>query len=227
MTPSPQVSDGNVLVADLLRLSAALPPALAGGASPSAPVLFDFRYLKDPEAHERRVEADRQSAALDDRFREARAGCPSVRRGAVWCRGASWAVDAPMHFGALHLPMMPQYHVQKFAAAVHHRDHSAVQDTAYAVIDGSPRPVLPRLRLHPASSVSWRPSHSAGRETEASSQNNRAPAQAHAGVVEDVFRWLERVLAYHGQLTEFLARLQSGAFIHASVESLLLVRTIS
>ena len=68
----PQVSEGNVLVADLLRLSAALPPALAGGASPSAPVLFDFRYLKDPEAHERRVEADRQLAALDDRFREAR-----------------------------------------------------------------------------------------------------------------------------------------------------------
>jgi hypothetical protein len=65
------VSDGNVLVADLLRLSAALPPALAGGASPSAPVLFDFRYLKDPEGHERRVEADRQLAALDDRFREA------------------------------------------------------------------------------------------------------------------------------------------------------------
>ena len=43
-------------------------------------------------------------------------------------------------------------------------------------------------------------------------------------MVEDVFRWLERVLAYHGQLTDFLGRLQSGAFIHASVESLLLAR---
>ena len=41
--------------------------------------------------------------------------------------------------------------------------------------------------------------------------------QAHAGAVEDVFRWLERVLEYHGQLTDFLGRLQSGAFIHASV----------
>ena len=41
--------------------------------------------------------------------------------------------------------------------------------------------------------------------------------------MEDVFRWLERVLEYHGQLTDFLGRLQSGAFIHASVESLLLV----
>jgi hypothetical protein len=46
-------------------------------------------------------------------------------------------------------------------------------------------------------------------------------------VVEDVFRWLERVLAYHGQLTDFLGRLQSGAFIHASVESLLLARLVS
>ena len=51
-----------------------------------------------------------------------------------------------------------------------------------------------------------------------------ALAQVHAGVVEDVFRWLERVLAYHEQLTDFLSRLQSGAFIHASVESLLLAR---
>jgi len=41
--------------------------------------------------------------------------------------------------------------------------------------------------------------------------------------VEDVFRWLERVLEYHGQLTDFLGRLRGGAFIHASVESLLLV----
>ena len=64
-----------MLVADLLRLSAALPPAISGGASPSAPVLFDFRYLRDPEGHERRVEADRQLAALDDAFREARMHC--------------------------------------------------------------------------------------------------------------------------------------------------------
>ena len=42
--------------------------------------------------------------------------------------------------------------------------------------------------------------------------------------MEDVFRWLERVLDFHGQLTDFLGRLQGGAFIHASVESLLLVR---
>ena len=75
-----QVSDGNVLVADLLRLSAALPPALSGGASPSAPVLFDFRYLRDPEGHERRVEADRHLAALDDAFREVRTRVVSRRR---------------------------------------------------------------------------------------------------------------------------------------------------
>lgn len=48
--------------------------------------------------------------------------------------------------------------------------------------------------------------------------------QAHAGICEEVYRWLERVLGYHRQLTDFLARLAGGAFIHASVESLLLVR---
>ena len=93
MAVSLQVSVGNVLVADLLRLSAALPPALAGGASPSAPVLFDFRYLQDPEAHERRVEADRQLAALDDRFREARfLAYFEPPRGAAWCRTVSPAL---------------------------------------------------------------------------------------------------------------------------------------
>ena len=65
-----QVSDGNVLVADLLRLSGALPAPLTGGASRYAPVLFDFRYLKDPEGQERRIEADSRLSALDDRFRE-------------------------------------------------------------------------------------------------------------------------------------------------------------
>ena len=96
-----QVSEGNVLVADILRLSAALPPALAGGASPSAPVLFDFRYLKDPEAHERRVEADRQLAALDDCFREA---CSRMlpNRGAFAV--ASSATSSWKIFRALDLP---------------------------------------------------------------------------------------------------------------------------
>lgn len=61
-----------MLVADLLRLSSALPAALQGSASRYTPVLFDFRYLKDPEGHERRIEADRQLAALDDMFREVR-----------------------------------------------------------------------------------------------------------------------------------------------------------
>ena len=61
-----------MLVADLLRLSSALPASLQGAASRYAPVLFDFRYLKDPEGHERRIEADRQLAALDDMFREVR-----------------------------------------------------------------------------------------------------------------------------------------------------------
>lgn len=49
--------------------------------------------------------------------------------------------------------------------------------------------------------------------------------QAHAGICEEVYCWLERLLGYHRQLTDFLARLAGGAFIHASVESLLLVRS--
>ena len=84
-----------MLVADLLRLSAALPPALIGGASsPSAssPVLFDFRYLKDPEAAERRVEADRHLAALDDAFREVR--CRAFAR----CFASPAAVSVRVEF---------------------------------------------------------------------------------------------------------------------------------
>lgn len=61
-----------MLAADILRLSSVLPAALQGAPSRYAPVLFDFRYLQDPEAHEHRIEADRHLAALDDGFREVR-----------------------------------------------------------------------------------------------------------------------------------------------------------
>ena len=48
-------------------------------------------------------------------------------------------------------------------------------------------------------------------------------AQAHAEICEAVYRWLERLLEYHAALAAFLGRLAGGAFIHASVESMLLV----
>ena len=43
-----QVAQGNVLIADLLRLAGNVPAALRDPASRFAPVLPDFRYLKVP-----------------------------------------------------------------------------------------------------------------------------------------------------------------------------------
>lgn len=65
-----QVAQGNVLTAELLRLSGGLPAALRDGRSRFAPVLPDFAYLKDAAAAERRIEASPALAALDDEFRE-------------------------------------------------------------------------------------------------------------------------------------------------------------
>ena len=44
----------------------------AAGRGPTkfAPILFDFRYFKDPDAHEARLDASRELSALDEEFRE-------------------------------------------------------------------------------------------------------------------------------------------------------------
>lgn len=75
----PQVAQGNVLTAELLRLSSGLPAGLRDTNSRFAPVLPDFRYLKEPAAAERRIEASPGLVALDDEFREVRAGLLKAR----------------------------------------------------------------------------------------------------------------------------------------------------
>ena len=70
-----QVSKGHSLLADLLRTSSLLPPALRPQAINEdryAAVLFDYRYFKDREALERKVEASPELTQLDEHFREAR-----------------------------------------------------------------------------------------------------------------------------------------------------------
>ncbi|KAK9819738.1 hypothetical protein WJX72_001772 [[Myrmecia] bisecta] len=65
-------AQGDVLLARLLSLSSRLPKALLneGSSSQYAPVLFDFRYFKEAEVYERRIEASPDHVALDEGFRE-------------------------------------------------------------------------------------------------------------------------------------------------------------
>jgi Hereditary spastic paraplegia protein strumpellin len=65
-----QVAQGNVLTAEVLRLSGEMPAALRDAQSRFARVLPDFAYLKDAAAAERRIEASAPLTALDDEFRE-------------------------------------------------------------------------------------------------------------------------------------------------------------
>ena len=67
-----QVAQGNVLTAELLRLSGEMPAALRDAQSRFAPVLPDFAYLKDAAAAEQRIEISAPLTALDDEFREVR-----------------------------------------------------------------------------------------------------------------------------------------------------------
>lgn len=46
------------------------------------------------------------------------------------------------------------------------------------------------------------------------------------GHLEALYRLYERVVVYHGQLTAFFRRLRQGAYIQATIESMLLVREI-
>lgn len=70
-----QVAQGNVLTAELLRLSGEMPTALRDAQSRFARVLPDFAYLKDASAAERRIEASAPLTALDDEFREVQFHC--------------------------------------------------------------------------------------------------------------------------------------------------------
>jgi len=47
--------------------------------------------------------------------------------------------------------------------------------------------------------------------------------QKHVGLLEALYRLYERIVGYHTALTAFFGRLREGAYIQASVESMLLV----
>ena len=62
---------GHALQAEIMELGSSLPEPLQDqGRSKYSPVLFDYGYFKDPEALERRVEAQPPLMALDVDFRQ-------------------------------------------------------------------------------------------------------------------------------------------------------------
>lgn len=67
-----QVSQSHDLLAEILQLSSTLPAALQSPGCKFAPILFDFRFFRDPDAHERKVEASQELTDLDEEFREVR-----------------------------------------------------------------------------------------------------------------------------------------------------------
>ena len=54
----------------ILQLSSTLPAALQSPGDKFAPVLFDFRFFRDPDAYERKVECNQELTELDEDFRE-------------------------------------------------------------------------------------------------------------------------------------------------------------
>jgi len=70
------VARGSAIIAELLRLSNNIPSVFKGSpndpaeAKKYAPVLFDFRYLKSPEAFDEKIDADTELLDLDEEFRE-------------------------------------------------------------------------------------------------------------------------------------------------------------
>jgi Hereditary spastic paraplegia protein strumpellin len=49
--------------------------------------------------------------------------------------------------------------------------------------------------------------------------------QKHMAHLEALYRLYERIVAYHGQLTAFFRQLREGAYIQATIESMLLVQS--
>ena len=69
------MAQGQILLADLHRISKELPQALRWGALMEgryAPILFDYRYFKERTALEQKIEASTDLQQLDDHFREVR-----------------------------------------------------------------------------------------------------------------------------------------------------------
>ena len=76
---------------------------------------------------------------------------------------------------------------------------------------------LPALRTAGATAGSIR----GGRDVET---RQWAGLQKHIAHLEALYRLYERMVAYHGQLTAFFRQLRQGAYIQATIESMLLVR---
>ena len=64
------VARGSAILAELLRLSDHIPPALTSPDSKYSAVLHDFRYLKSPELYEQKIDGDVALTELDEEFRE-------------------------------------------------------------------------------------------------------------------------------------------------------------
>ena len=65
-----QVSQSHDLLAEILQLSSSLPTALQSSSGKYGPILLDFRFFRDPDAHERKIEASQELTELDEEFRE-------------------------------------------------------------------------------------------------------------------------------------------------------------
>ena len=50
--------------------------------------------------------------------------------------------------------------------------------------------------------------------------------QKHMAHLEALYRLYERIVGYHGQLTAFFRQLREGAYIQATIESMLLVQSL-
>ena len=71
------VSRGSAIIAELLRLSKNVPEVFLGPAfirdkeqMKYSEVLFDFRYLKDPEPFEQRINANTELLDVEDEFQD-------------------------------------------------------------------------------------------------------------------------------------------------------------
>ncbi len=70
ITVSMQVSQSHDLLAEILQLSSSLPAALRSSGGKYSPILSDFRFFRDPDAHEGKIEASQDLTDLDEEFRE-------------------------------------------------------------------------------------------------------------------------------------------------------------
>eukprot|EP00466_Bigelowiella_natans_P015091 jgi/Bigna1/66896/fgenesh1_pg.2_\ len=68
------VARGSAIIAELRRLSDHIPSVFLRPANDTkskyAPIILDFRYLKNPDEYEERIEKNEETAELDEEFRE-------------------------------------------------------------------------------------------------------------------------------------------------------------